>query len=91
MGQTSTLWKSNYMEKKKTRPSYKPKIRWELLGLPFPDSGTTTPIETIRKGVSVLASQGFQPGTSRTEHTTRGRGHSRMVGGNNARRRRPGK
>jgi len=86
----STIWRRSNVGKKKARPGYKLKIRWELLGLSSPElSGSTTSIETIRKGGSSLASQGFEPGTSSrlTEHTVKGRGRSRKLGGSKVRRR----
>jgi len=53
-------WRSGKPGKKKVRPSYKPKIRWELLGLTDPGlEERSTPIESIRKAVSSLASHGF--------------------------------
>lgn len=86
----SAVWKSNNPGKKKNRPTYKPKIRWELLGLSDPDlNQTTTSIDTIRKEVSSLASRGFGQGTrSRTNNgNSRTRGRSRQVGGAKVRRR----
>ena len=57
-------WRGGKAGKKKVRPSYKPKIRWELLGLTDPSMDeTATPIETIRREVSSLASRGFGQGT----------------------------
>ena len=45
---------------KKYRRAYKPKIRWDLLGLSDPNlAESTTSIETIRKEVSLLANRGF--------------------------------
>ncbi len=54
--------------KRKQRPTYRPKIRWEVLGLSDPvHDESTTPIEIVRREVSSLASLGFGPGTrSRT-------------------------
>jgi len=86
----STIWRRSNVGKKKARPGYKLKIRWELLGLPSPElSESTTSIETMRKGVSSLARQGFEPGTrSRlTEQTVKGRRRSRKLGGSEVRRR----
>jgi hypothetical protein len=40
--------------KKKYRPTSRPKIRWELLGLDHPEH-TKPSIETIRSAVSTLA------------------------------------
>ncbi len=57
-------WRGGKAGKKKVRPSYKPKIRWELLGLSDPSlDETSTPIDTIRREVSSLASRGFGQGT----------------------------
>lgn len=86
----ATVWRRRNMGKKKTRPAYKPKIRWELLGLSSPNSSeAATPIETIRKGVSSLASHGFEPGTNSrlTEQRGKGRGRNRQLGGDLIRRR----
>ncbi len=56
----STSWKSGKSGKKKHRAAYKPKIRWELLGLSNPDqTEAPTSIETIREQVSTLARGGF--------------------------------
>jgi len=74
----TTLLKRSRMGKKKVRQAYKPKIRWELLGLSSPELEPTTSIDTIRKGVSSLASQGFETGTARlTAGTAKGRGRTR--------------
>lgn len=60
----SGTWRDGKAGKKKTRPAYRPKIRWELLGLSNPDlDEPATSIETIRKEVSSLASRGFGQGT----------------------------
>jgi hypothetical protein len=86
----SAVWKGNNVGKKKTRPAYKPKIRWELLGLSDPDlTESTTSIETIRKEVSSLASRGFGQGTrSRlTGQDTKVRGRNRPTSGSQVRRR----
>jgi len=57
-------WRGGKPGKKTIRPSSKPKIRWELLGLSNPTIGeSTTPIETIRREVSSMASRGFGQGT----------------------------
>lgn len=65
----SRAWRRNKAANKKTRPSYKLKIRWETFGLTSPDASTAeTPIETIRRGISAMASEGFSPDTrARTE------------------------
>lgn len=50
--------KGNNSGKKKHKPSYRPKIRWELFGLP--NSEPTKPsIEAIRSEVSTLAVTGL--------------------------------
>jgi hypothetical protein len=68
----SPLLKRRNTMKKKTRPAYRPKIRWELLGLSNPDmDDTETSIETIRKEVSSLATLGFALGT-RSRSTNQG-------------------
>ncbi len=66
---TSRVWRRNKIAGKKTRPGYKLKIRWEMLGLTDPDTHTTeTSIEAIRRGVSAMASEGLSPDTrARTE------------------------
>jgi|SwirhirootsSR3_FD_contig_31_25012924_length_343_multi_2_in_0_out_0_2 hypothetical protein len=46
--------KGNNSAKKKHKPSYRPKIRWELFGLPNSEPRTPT-IEVIRSEVSTLA------------------------------------
>ena len=59
----SPLLKRRNVVKKKTRPAYRPKIRWELLGLSNPDvDGPETSIETIRKEVTSLANYGYALG-----------------------------
>ncbi|HEY6083884.1 MAG TPA: hypothetical protein VIU63_00725 [Nitrospira sp.] len=80
----SAAWKGTNSRKKKNRPVYKPKIRWELLGLSDPDQAEpTTTIETIRKEVSSLASLGFGQGTlSRSTSTGKARGRARQKGKN---------
>lgn len=47
-------FKRNNSAKKKYRPTYRLKIRWELLGLGQPEY-TKPSIETIRSAVSTLA------------------------------------
>jgi len=86
----SSVGKRNNTEKKKARRAYKPKIRWELLGLSDPNLiASTTSIETIRKEVSSLASQGFGQGTNSrfTEQRAKGRGRNRKLDGSPVRRR----
>jgi hypothetical protein len=60
----STVWTGNKPAKKRMRPARKPKIRWQLLGLPEPTGDDRpTPMEEIRREVSSLASRGFGQGT----------------------------
>jgi hypothetical protein len=69
----SGAWRGGKPGKKKTRPAYRPKIRWELLGLSNPDvDEPATSIETIRKEVSSLASRGFGQGTRSRSTTNQG-------------------
>src|SRR5262249_17802958 len=67
----------------------KPKIQWEQLGLSDPALIEPTAIETIRKAVSSLASQGFGDGTKlrSAKQDTKGRGRNRQSGGKRVRRR----
>lgn len=68
----SGAWRGGKASKKKTRPAYRPKIRWELLGLSNPHvDESATSIETIRKEVSSLASRGFGQET-RSRSTNQG-------------------
>jgi hypothetical protein len=83
-------WRGGKPSKKKVRPSYKPKIRWELLGLSDPSlDETSTPIESIRREVSSLASRGFGQGTrSRsTDQDRKSPGRAHQTGSTRARRR----
>lgn len=83
-------WRGGKPSKKKVRPSYKPKIRWELLGLSDPSlEETSTPIESIRREVSSLASRGFGQGTrSRsTDQDRKSPGRAHQTGSTRARRR----
>lgn len=67
-------WRGGKPGKKRVRPSYKPKIRWELFGLSNPNiEETSTPIETIRREVSSLASRGFGQGTRSRSRTSEGK------------------
>jgi hypothetical protein len=64
----STGWRADKTRKNRARATRKPKIRWEVLGLPGP-LGTSLPtsMEDIRRQVSNMASRGFGQGTrSRT-------------------------
>ena len=85
----ATVWKRSSAKKKKTRSTFRPKIRWELLGLSAPDLVGPTAIETIRREVSSLARQGFGQGThaGSTEQDPKGRGRNRQSGGKRVRRR----
>ena len=51
-------FKGNNSGKKKHKPSYRPKIRWELFGLPNSEP-TELSIEAIRSEVSMLAVTGL--------------------------------
>jgi len=64
----STGWRADKTRKNRARATRKPKIRWEVLGLPGPlDTSLTTSMEDIRRQVSNMASRGFGQGTrSRT-------------------------
>ncbi|HSQ90962.1 MAG TPA: hypothetical protein VLM19_02175 [Nitrospiraceae bacterium] len=64
----STGWRADKTRKSRARATRKPKIRWEVLGLPGPiDTSQTTSMEDIRRQVSNMASRGFGQGTrSRT-------------------------
>lgn len=64
----STGWRADKTRKNRARATRKPKIRWEVLGLPSPiDTSLTTSMEDIRKQVSNMASRGFGQATrSRT-------------------------
>jgi hypothetical protein len=64
----STGWRTDKTRKNRARATRKPKIRWEVLGLPGPlDTSLTTSMEDIRMQVSNMASRGFGQGTrSRT-------------------------
>ena len=74
---------------KKTRRTSKPKIRWDVLGLSDPSlAASSTPIETIRREVSLLASSGFGKETTiRSAQDTKGRGRGRQPDGGRMRRR----
>ena len=48
------VFKGKNMAKRKHRPTYRPKIRWELFGIANPQP-TETSMETIRSTVSSLA------------------------------------
>jgi hypothetical protein len=64
----SAGWRADKTRKNRARATRKPKIRWEVLGLPGPlDTTLTTSMEDIRRQVSNMASRGFGQGTrSRT-------------------------
>ncbi|SLM47446.1 conserved protein of unknown function [Nitrospira japonica] len=85
----SPVWNRNAPKKKKTRSTSKPKIRWELLGLSDPAVTEPTAIETIRRSVSSLASQGFGDETllRSAEQEMKGRARTRRSGGKGVTRR----
>ncbi len=64
----SNGWRVDRTRKNRARATRKPKIRWEVLGLPNPlDTETATSMEDIRRQVSNMANRGFVQGTrSRT-------------------------
>jgi hypothetical protein len=64
----STGWRADKTRKNRARATRKPKIRWEVLGLPGPlDTSLQASMEDIRRQVSNMASHGFGQGTrSRT-------------------------
>jgi hypothetical protein len=60
----STGWRIDRTRKNRARPPRKPKIRWEMLGLPNPpDTGMTTSMEDIRRQVSNMARRGLAQST----------------------------
>jgi len=84
-------WRGGKPGKKRVRPSYKPKIRWELLGLSNPNiEEATTPIETIRREVSSLASRGFGQGTRSRSGVSKGNASGPIHPANPSRTRRRG-
>ena len=86
----STIWKGTKTGKNKKRPAYKPKIRWQLLGLSDPGvEHSTASIETIRREVSSLASRGFGQGTRSRSSAQSGKAleRSHQAGMNRPRRR----
>ncbi|MFO0706348.1 MAG: hypothetical protein U0412_05805 [Nitrospira sp.] len=67
----STTNKRGPAGQKKHRPSYKPKIRWELLGLSNPKhEESSLSIDTIRAQVSTLTREGFGRETRTPEPVT---------------------
>ena len=75
---------------KKYKRTYKPKIRWDVLGLSDPSlAESATSIETIRREVSLLANRGFGEETTlrSTAQNAKGRGQGRQPGGSRTRRR----
>jgi hypothetical protein len=85
----STGWRTDKIRKRRARATKKPKIRWEVLGLPGPrDTSLTTSMEDIRRQVSNMASHGFGQGTrSRTaEGNARTTDHHPDSSGNRLRR-----
>lgn len=76
----------NSPKKRKTRSRYK--IRWELMGLARPgENEPVTPMETIRREVSLLAIQGFEERAhaSSAESKVKGRGLNHNLSGNRVR------
>ena len=56
----STGWRADKIRKNRARATRKPKIRWEVLGLPNPlITNPATSMEDIRRQVSNMASRGF--------------------------------
>jgi hypothetical protein len=76
----SSGWRADKTRKNRARATRKPKIRWEVLGLPNPlnNSQQITSMEDIRRQVSSMASHGFDQGTrSRTaEREAKTTGHT---------------
>ena len=75
----SSGWRADKTRKNRARATRKPKIRWEVLGLPNPlDNSSMTSMEDIRRQVSNMASRGFGQGTrSRTaEREAKTTGHT---------------
>jgi hypothetical protein len=75
----SSGWRADKTKKNRARATRKPKIRWEVLGLPNPlDNSRMTSMEDIRRQVSSMASRGFGQGTrSRTaERDAKTTGHA---------------
>ncbi len=84
----STGWRADKTRKNRARATRKPKIRWEVLGLPGPlDTSLTTSMEDIRLQVSNMASHGFGQDTrSRTaEREAKTTGHAPESNGNRRR------
>jgi hypothetical protein len=60
----STGWRANKPRRARVQSTRKPKIRWEVLGLPKPlDTRLTTSMDDIRRQVSNLASHGLSEST----------------------------
>jgi len=79
----SPTWKRGKAGHKKHRAAYKPKIRWEVLGLSDPEMDESpASIESIREQVSALARKGFglKPSTGETIPTGRA-GRNRPITG----------
>ena len=69
----SSVWSRNKTAAKAKRPVHKPKLCWDILGLPATTHEPVTSIEEIRRQVTSLASRGFGQGTrsrSETKETT---------------------
>ena len=86
----SSGWNRDNSSPKKKRTQSRYKIRWELMGLTRPgENEPVTPMETIRKEVSLLASQGLEERAQApsAESKAKGRGLNRNLSGNRVRRR----
>ena len=86
----SATWKGSKTGKKKQRPTYRPKIRWELLGLSDPqETQLPTSIDTIRKQVSALTREGFglESRSPETSGNQASRGRNKPTDGPRIRRR----
>jgi len=85
----TSVWRRGSGKKKKIRSTLKPKIRWELLGLSDPGLVEPTAIETIRREISSVASQGVGHGTrsGSPEQDPKGRSRNHHSDGKRVRRR----
>lgn len=74
----SPVMKRNNSTKRKNRPKYKPKILWDQLGIAAPETmEVATPIETIRKDVSLVAMYGL---TNSRAKAQKQKGHDQKRG-----------
>lgn len=83
----SNVWKRGSSARKKNKPTYK--IRWELIGLSDPDAiERTTSMDTIRREVSFLATQGLSVRSQTpSAEQAKGRGQKRTISRSRVRRR----